>query len=160
MGANERGLGFRQWVVCTALLVTVGCEVVPDAPEAQQNRARSFNPPPGKAFVYVLRPARLERAGTPVEMELNTRKFGAVSPKTYLCVAIPPGRHELKVVSFLQPVSQSFAAEAGELLFFEVAPKRDEWSLKPIAESKAREKMTKYRLSGHNTFEAGERDVR
>jgi hypothetical protein len=143
-----------------AALLTAGCETVPDATEAYQARARSFQAPPGKALLYVLRPAGWYQPGTLAELEFNSRKFGTLSPKTYLCVAVPPGHHELKVVSFFQTVTQSLEVEAGQLYFYEVVARKDLWTLTPMAEAEAREKLPKYRLSGHNTFEAGDREVR
>jgi hypothetical protein len=160
MGTHSSDLRFRARALFIATLLAAGCASVPDAPEAQQNRARSFQPPPGKALVYVLRPSQLDQIGTLAELELDSRKFGTLSPKTYLSVAVPPGRHELKVVTFHETVGQSFEAGTGRLHFFEVTSKKGRWRLAPMAENEARADLAEFRLSGHNTFEAGSRVVR
>ena len=149
------------WLVALGpVLLLAGCASVPDAPAAQQARAAGFRPPPGKAFVYVFRPSRLAQAGTLSELTLDARKFGTLSPKTYLCAAVKPGPHELKVIAFFETVSRSFDAEADRLYFFQVAPKKDRWILTPVPETAAREELAKCRLSGNNTFEAGDRELR
>jgi hypothetical protein len=141
-------------------LLLAGCASVPDAPAAQQARAAGFRPPPGKALVYVFRPSRLAQAGTLAELTLDARRFGTLSPKTYLCAAVKPGGHELKVTTFFETVPQSFDAEADRLYFFQVAPKKDRWRLTAVPETVAREELANSRLSGNNTFEAGERELR
>jgi len=141
-------------------LLLAGCASVPDAPASHQARAAAFRPPPGKALVYVFRPSRLAQAGTLAELTLDARKFGTLSQKTYLCAAVKPGRHQLKVITFFEGVAQSFDAEADQLCFFQVAPRKDRWVLTPVPETAAREEMAKCRLSGNNTFEAGERELR
>ena len=160
MDANRQRFGIGWLAALGPVLLLAGCASVPDAPVSQQVRAASFRPPPGKAFVYVFRPSRLAQPGTLAELTLDARRFGTLSPKTYLCAAVKPGRHELKVITFFETVPWSFEAEADGLYFFQVAPKKDRWILNPVPEMAAREELAKCRLSGNNTFEAGEREPR
>lgn len=157
MNANREHFWIGWLAALAPVLLLAGCASVPDAPASQQVRAAGFRPPPGQAFVYVFRPSRIAQAGTLAELTLDARKFGTLSPKTYLCAAVKPGRHELKVITFFEVVPQSFDAEADGLHFFQVAPKKDRWTLTAVPEAAAREELAKCRLSGNNTFEAGER---
>jgi len=157
----KRLLTFRGFLPFPALLLLLaGCASVPDAPASVQQRASSFKPPPGRAFVYVFRPFALERLTVTTELSLDQRNFGTLSPKTFLCAAVKPGSHELKTLSFFGDTAQRFQAEAGGLYFFQVKPKPDGWALEPVSEAEGRERVAKYRLSGDNAFEAGERQPR
>jgi hypothetical protein len=136
-------------------LLLVGCASAPDAPAPQRQRAASFSPPPGMAFVYVIRAFSLDRMTVMTELTLDQRRFGTLSNKTFLCAAVKPGNHELKTLSFFGDTALRFTAEAGRLYFFETKPEPDHWALEPVLEPEAREKIARYRLSGDNAFEAG-----
>jgi hypothetical protein len=107
------------------------------------------------AFVYVLRPFSFDRMTILAELSLDGRRFGSLSGKTFLCAAVKPGPHELKAVAFFGDAPERFEAEVGRNYFFQVSPKAERWTLESLAESEARKKIARYRLSGDNAFEAG-----
>jgi hypothetical protein len=144
-------------VLAALAFALIGCTSVPDAPAHLQQRALSFQPPAGAAFVYVFRPLALERMTVATELSLDRRTFGTLSTKTFLCAAVKPGSHELKTLAFFGDTAQRFEAQPGQLYFFRVDPTPDGWALEPVSPAEGRERVAKYRLSGDNAFEAGAR---
>jgi len=91
--------------------------------------ALSFSPPPGKAFVYVIRPERLFRKDETFGANLDSEPFGTLNNGFYLFAALAPGEHSLEgyyqLHSFLggnQIVGPplKFTAESGKNYYFKI----------------------------------------
>jgi len=144
--------------LATGSLWLSGCASVPEGTTRQVERATRFTPPPDHALLYVYREFNFHQMTVVTELSLDGRRFGSIAPKTYLCAAVKPGSHALEAQSFFGDAPQKFSAEAGQLYFFRVAAKPEEWKLDPVSEPEAREQIAEFTLSGDNAYEAGRRE--
>jgi hypothetical protein len=159
----------RVWLV-TALLGLLlvpltGCLSVSEGSAAMKQQALSFTPPPGKAFIYVIRPDRFVGQNLYFEVNLDMEMFGRLANRSFLFAAVPPGEHALQG-SYQQPLLLGgsekkvgrllgFTAEAGRNYFFTLnypafmgGP-----GLEQISESEGQAAVRQSTLSGENRFE-------
>jgi hypothetical protein len=102
---------------CAAALA-LGCASVPLAPVAQDSAAKAFQPPTGKANLYVFRPHAFKMSAVTVNVTLNGRALGLLKVGTYVHAALEPGRYTLLSQSSKEmPVL--VVAEPGTNYFFE-----------------------------------------
>jgi len=81
----------------TAILVVAaafasGCATAPMATSDQDQRAKTFETPPGKSNIYIY---RNESMGAAVSMEvtLDGKTLGKTVAKSYFVVPVAPGKH-------------------------------------------------------------------
>ena len=79
------------------ILQLTGCGSVPnEGPADMKQRALSFTPPPGKAYVYVIRPRQWGEENVYVHVDLDLEKIGKLGRGFYLFAAVAPGKHGLQ----------------------------------------------------------------
>ena len=86
-------------MVLLGLLITqlTGCGSVPEqGPADMKQRALSFTPPPGNAYVYVIRPRHFGEDNVYVHVDLDLEKIGKLGKGFYLFAAVAPGKHGLQ----------------------------------------------------------------
>jgi len=139
---------------------SMGCKSIsaPVRPSssALAQRAVQFSPPPGKAAIYVIRPAQLVAAAQPMDVQLDNVRFGSVPPLAYLYGEVDPSEHCLVFTMRVGPSGTreyKFTVEAGRCYFFDVAVRVGGFRIKAIDEAEGRKLVQKYELSGDNRFE-------
>lgn len=60
-------------------------------------QATSFNPPPGKAGIYLIRDFAIVGAGAPANYDLDLVYFASIRTRTCVYATIPPGDHYLRM---------------------------------------------------------------
>ena len=148
--------GWLNWILIVLiglLLATVlGCVSVPEGSPAVKQQALSFNPPQGKAGVYVIRPGGGIGKGLILYVRLDHEDFGAVSEHSYLFCLVTPGDHALTGRD-TGDKAVAFAAEAGKNYYFTVKPGFSSQQMGQISEADGRGYVQKFKLSGNNRFE-------
>jgi len=95
----HRAAGSVAWVAALALLATAvlaGCSGASAAPPVDSAAARRLPVPPGKALVYLYRPA-LFGVGFKSDVSVNEQPVGATTVKSFILIESPPGRVYLEV---------------------------------------------------------------
>lgn len=91
----------RVWLIgFTLLLQLAAVTVFADvefAPNAENNRAKTSLPPPGKALIFVFR--QDEAAPKNVPMWFDNQPIGFIVPRSYFLWAVDPGTHVIAVNS-------------------------------------------------------------
>jgi hypothetical protein len=75
------------------MIFTVGCSGVPLASKEQDEIAKNFNPPPDKAYIYVMRESRNSAWAADMRVYLNSKYTGRLRNDNYLLLNVNPGRH-------------------------------------------------------------------
>ena len=91
---KRRLLYLSQVLTVLALAFLSGCASVAMMDAAEDTRAKSFAPPPGKANIYVYRNETMGAAIT-MEVMLDGNSAGKTASKTYFLFEVSPGTHEL-----------------------------------------------------------------
>lgn len=132
-----------------------GCATEPEGSPALEKEALSFNPPPDKAAIYVVRPYNFVGSGALFRVSLDYQEFGSVKTSTYLFGLIPPGQHEVRGLT--EPAQSAniatFTAQAGKNYFFTIGPGWTSLDVKAIPEAEGKKYVQKFKLSGDNRFE-------
>ena len=122
--------GTAAWKVClcaVAMLFVSGCEAtratVELASAGEDEAAKSFIPPQGKANIYVTRNSEFKGSSVLFQVVVDGRVEGAIAPGTYHVAPVEPGPHSVSVMTMENQSIQQFDAVAGENYFFEVQPK-------------------------------------
>lgn len=115
--------GGGAWILA-ALLLGLGCATaqVPLATPAQQQASRRFEPPPGRALLYVIRPHMgIGRLGT-LFATLDGGVLGSLPVGHYIATELEPGLHDVGGSSVVGRVGMSvpIEVEAGGLYFVSI----------------------------------------
>ena len=140
----------------TVLLVP-GCPPFPKASDELTGQARQFSPSPGRAAVYVVRPAQFVAAGSFIGLWIDHKKIGRLPPRSFLYTEVLPREHviELTEVVNVKNASQRFMAEEGKCYFFTAEVLLSgSMSLSVLSEKEGRQLVSDYDQSGYNTFDA------
>ena len=109
-------------VLATGILV-IACASVPIAPRAALVDARSFNPAPGKARLYVFRPPGFAGSAVVLQVAIDGRIVGATAPGTFVMIEVDPGRHVVSSQTAENLTSVPITVEAGRLYFIRQEPR-------------------------------------
>jgi len=136
-------------------IILSGCSSVPPASSDFERKAQSYTQPPNLASLYVYRSNSFLGASVLYNISLDHNDFGTLGTGTYLFANIVPGKHSIRANT--SGVSQvkitKFNAMAGKLYFFKIEPAWNSLNIEIIEDSKGREQIGKYTLSGDNAFE-------
>lgn len=69
-----------------------GCASVPMAPSNEDEKAKEFQPSPGKAALYIYRNENFG-AAIPMTVDVNGRTLGQTAAKTYFKLDLTPGQY-------------------------------------------------------------------
>ncbi len=81
-------------ILLTALSVMSGCVSVPMASNEKDMAAKTFRVQPGKSNIYVYRSESIG-AAVKMEVDLDAKQVGSTAAKTYLLLAVDPGKHTI-----------------------------------------------------------------
>ena len=97
-----------------------GCASVPMAPREVDAAAKQFAPPPGKANLYVFRPAQFKGSAIVLQVRVDQSALGRTKAGTFLYAPVAPGQYLVTSQSEEErPVI--LRAEEGVNYFFEQA---------------------------------------
>lgn len=109
-----------KWALTLALMALTGCATAKMATPESDAAAKRFVVPEGKANLYVARSGGSYAPTTSFNVVVDGKVIGAISPGTFLLVAIDPGTHAVAATSIEGSSRASFEAVAGKNYFFEV----------------------------------------
>ena len=130
-----------------------GCATVPPGSAIIQEQAIRMVPPEGWGAIYVFRPSM-----PPGDMlwgvNLDSKHFGYLAPKSYLYGVLQPGRHTLDLE---YPGSTiEFEVNNGDNNYFKIVPGFPGVVLATLYANEARRLLDEYTLSALNVFENDE----
>lgn len=92
--------GLRSPAVICLGFALAGCAAsVPMASKSAEQASKRFQPPPGRANLYVYRPSQFKLSAVTVSVKINGQSFGLLGVGTYLYADVAPGRYTLLSVS-------------------------------------------------------------
>src|ERR1039458_4660209 len=74
-------------------VLLAGCVFSPTTTNPRDSAAKQFQPPPGKASLYLIRD--LAGGGTTLQIVLDGRIAGSLPSGQYQCISVDPGEHVL-----------------------------------------------------------------
>jgi hypothetical protein len=80
--------------ICIVVAFAAGCASVPLAPKEADVAAKTFEPPPGQANLYIYRNERFGAAAR-LSIALDGSMLGDTAAMTYLYTPIAPGRQQM-----------------------------------------------------------------
>ena len=133
----------RAGVCAAALLLVSGCAATVElASPMQDEAAKTFVAPEGKANIYVTRKEQFTGSAVLFQIVVDGRLQGGIAPGTYHLVAVDPGRHSVSVTTAENQSTEQVDAVAGQNYFFEVKPKMGWMAARaevvPMSESEGR----------------------
>ena len=144
----------------TLVLVTfvfAGCVTVPEGSVKLQQQSERMVPPEGKAGVYIFRPSLLAwGSGTLSRVEIDSKLFGYLAPRTYLYGIWPPGEHSIGIDSHTGIRAVAFNAKEGTNHYFKLSLLSftlEQIPIVPIEAAEARQLINEFTLSKYNIFE-------
>lgn len=122
--------------------------VAPVASKSQQTLAASLAPSPGKAVVYVFRPAKLYSSAVIITFRVDGQNVGSLTQDTYLRAELEPGNHRMTACQpgYTAPVG-SCEATPGQALFFKLNIGVLKTECTPISQDEAIRLMNSYQLT-------------
>jgi Protein of unknown function (DUF2846) len=136
-------------VALLILLVTIGCSTVDLASDTDQRAAQAFQPPPGKANIYVVRNDFGHMTLFPVI--LDGRDHGMLATDTYFVISVEPGHHVVVSRTTESQQSVEFEVEAGRNYFVSVKSRPGLQAMRPqvsqLSEPEGRQAIMEARLA-------------
>ncbi len=134
-------------LIVLSLLLT-GCASVPMASSDLDTKAKTFNPSPDKASLYIYRNENFGGA-IPMSVDVNGRILGDTAAKTYFHLDLLPGKYEIQSHSENTSLLE-VNAEAGNNYFIWQEIKMGVWmarsSLQLVDEAKGKEGVKESKL--------------
>lgn len=137
----------RAGLCAAALLFVSGCAATVElAAPMQDDAAKTFVAPDGKANIYVTRENQFKGSAILFQIVVDGRVKGGIAPGTYHLVSVDPGLHSVSVTTAENQSTEHVDAVAGQNYFFEVKPKMG-WAaaraeVVPMSESEGRAAIT------------------
>ena len=119
-----------KWILTLALGALVSCVTAQLATPDSDAAAKKFQPPEGKANLYVARSGS-SFGETTFKVVVDGKTVGAVSPGTFVLVELSPGTHNVAAASVETSSKVSLNAEAGKNYFYEVTAKAGDYTARP-----------------------------
>ena len=127
-----------------------GCASVPSGSVILQKQAKGMSPPDGWCGIYVFRPS-MPPGDTLWGVNLDSKHFGYLAPKSYLYGVIQPGQHELDLEYSESKIR--FEAKKGMNHYFRIVLGFPGAVIATIGAVEAKKLMDEYTLSALNIFE-------
>lgn len=110
------------WLILAAILALTGCVTSPpsSADAAADAAAKKFQPPAGKANLYIARAHDNLGNALRFKLSLDGSALGTIAQGNYYLVSIEPGAHHIEVDYLLSAEKAVVEAKAGKNYFFEV----------------------------------------
>lgn len=121
-----------------------GCASVPPGSAIIQEQASRMVPPEGWGAIYVFRPS-MPPGDTLWGVNLDSKHFGYLAPKSYLYGVLQPGQHTLDLE---YPGSTiKFEVNKGENNYFKIVPSFPGVVLATLYANEAKKLLDEYRMS-------------
>src|SRR5208337_2174631 len=128
------GMGKGKWILPIFIMSLAACATAPVATIASSESdasAKKFMPPEGKANIYIAWSNNPNGGARSLNVSLDGKMLGIISPGTYHNVAIDPGKHSIEVKSTLNSAKVSLDAAAGRNYFYEVTASAGTYTAQP-----------------------------
>ncbi len=138
-------------------LTALSCAPIPKGSPDLAARALRFSPDPGRAAVYVVRPAQFTGGLAPLPVFLDHAKLGAIMPKAFLYAEVLPREHILELAEFhaANSTSTTFKAEEGQCYFYEARVVLGGTRLTLLHAEEGRQRIGESTLSGDSAGQPG-----
>lgn len=138
------------------LLLMTGCRSFPVASDSYTKKARQFNPTPGWAGLYVLRPNQFLAAESNIKVFLDHKKVGMLPPGSFIYGEVMPREHFLELAEMPGCANKSlrFTAEEGKCYFFKTEVGFARQIIELLSEEEGKELVKSYKQSGFNDFDS------
>ncbi len=104
-------------IVSGLILLFIGCASIPLAPKEMDLAAKRFEPPEGKANIYVTRTSGI--GGHLLHLVVDGKFIGSIAYNTYFLFEVDPGTHTVAVLS-INMEFVTLGTEAGQNYFLAV----------------------------------------
>lgn len=116
----------RPWLLPFLLVAALfsGCEATVPVMSAEHDEvAEKFQPPPGKANIYIVRKETFAGSAVLFKIDLNGKSIGGIAPGTYHLIELEPGKYTVSVTTAENEDHETLDIAAGENHFLEIKPK-------------------------------------
>ncbi len=114
-------------IVSGLTLLFMGCASVPMAPQDIDVAAKRFEPPAGKANIYVTRTSKIFGDPHALNLLVDGEFRGAIASNTYFLFEVDPGTHRVEVSNYTSSKVITLHTEAGQNYFLGVG-EQTTWS--------------------------------
>ena len=115
-------------VSCVKSLLAIGavvllatCAGVPTAPDNAPGSTQTYQPPEGKANIYIVRPFSFLGAVNLAQVFVDGKLLGSIGVGTYFVVAVDPGQHSVVATDPQWNAKVKLTAESGKNYFCSLA---------------------------------------
>jgi hypothetical protein len=108
----------KAWLILAMVALSAGCVSVDLAPESEDKAAKSFQPVPGQATLYLVNVTVVGTKLFPVLVD--GRNEGMLAANTYFLIAVPPGRHAVVSSTLESQQGVELDTEAGRHYFVSI----------------------------------------
>ena len=117
-----------KWILMSALILMLSaCAGMknPDMASPEMDAAsKRFEPIPGKAKVYIIRPSKFGGKGIDLFPIVNQMMAGSLASGSFLMLEVLPGNYSISAAGNIEsPVAVNIPAKAGQLYFVKMYPK-------------------------------------
>jgi Protein of unknown function (DUF2846) len=112
------GNPMKAWLILLIVVLSAGCVSVDLAPYSEDTAAKSFQPAPGQANVYVVNVTWASTHLFPVF--LDGRNEGMIAANTYFLIPVRPGRHAVVSSTAESQQGIELETEAGRNYFVSI----------------------------------------
>jgi len=142
----------KAWVILLIVVLSAGCVSVDLAPDSQDKAAKSFQPVPGQANVYIVNDGRLLLNKTHLfPVLLDGRHEGMLGSNTYVVIPVRPGRHAVVSSTAESQQGVELDTEAGRNYFVSIKARigfeTARVSVSQLSEEEGRNAVMKARLA-------------
>jgi hypothetical protein len=124
----------RRMIVIVSALILWSCASVPKAEPELQARALTFQPTPGAARIYVIRPEGVMGVIVPLEVVVDSMFVGKLTPGTFVMTDVPPGSHVLACPTGESRAKLALETEPDSVYFVKLVPDWGMWMASAILE--------------------------
>jgi Protein of unknown function (DUF2846) len=114
-------------------MALVGCMSAPSVPMAGQAAdadAKQFQPPAGKANLYIAW-SNDSSARVTLDVSVDGKLLGPIAPGMFYLATVDPGKHDVSAKSMTSSSNVSMNAEAGKNYFYELTASSGAYTAKP-----------------------------
>ena len=123
-----------KWILPIIIMSLIACATAPVATVASSDsdtNAKRFTPPEGKANLYIAWSNNSNGEARSLNVSLDGKMLGVISPGTYHNVIVDPGKHNIEVTSNMKSSKVSLDAAAGKNYFYEVTASAGTYTAQP-----------------------------
>lgn len=108
---------------CVSAAMMVSPPSVPVAAGPADAKAKRFQPPPGRASIYVMREDTFVGQALLFRVDLDGKVQGKLARGTYFLLTVPPGKHVVTFSGDADRGAETVYAVEGGIYYLEIRPK-------------------------------------